>query len=119
MQSDFGHDFRSGADCKSNRCPLCQFKSKLSAMIGFNAAEAEHTWNKKVGQIADLCFDAVWAIHRTRREGFTEAHDNVANAWDAANNLTTLYAALDELRETFGVPPLGEPVPEGEELENE
>jgi hypothetical protein len=61
----------------------------------------------------------VWAIHRTRREGFTEAHDDVANAWDAANNLTTLYAALDELRETFGVPPLGEPVPEGEELENE
>ena len=119
MDSQYGHDFRSGETCKSKRCPLCQFKSRLAGMLEFCKDEPEHTWNKKVGSLADLLFDAVWAIHRTRREGFTKDHDEVANSWEAANNLATLYVALDKLREGFGVPLVGSYVPEGEELADE
>lgn len=99
---DFGHRWADG-DCARELCPYCEFKSALMDEFRTAAEKPEHTWNKATGAITDKLFDAVWALHRLRREGFTDEHDMIANEQEAAERLVEVYRALDGYRERYGI----------------
>jgi hypothetical protein len=63
----------------------------------------EHVWNKVVGDLQDRLYDAVWALHRVRRTGFTTEHDLIANEQEAAEKLVSVFHALDGFRDQFGI----------------
>jgi hypothetical protein len=63
----------------------------------------EHAWNKAVGELSDRLFDAVWALNRSRRCGFTDKWDTIANEQEAAEKLVSVWKVLDEFREQFGI----------------
>jgi len=50
------------------------------------------------GDLADQMFDALYALHRSRRERFTDRHDEIANAWESATRLVEVYEGLRQLR---------------------
>jgi hypothetical protein len=99
---DFGHRWRDG-ECSSNPCPWCEFKSRLCDEIAEARDKPEHVWNKVVGDLQDRLFDAVWALHRVRREGFTTEHDLIANEFEAGERLVSVFHALDGFRSQFGI----------------
>jgi hypothetical protein len=99
---DFGHRWADG-ECDSKPCPWCEFKSSLMDEISSARDKPEHVWNKVVGDLQDRLYDAVWALHRVRREGFTTEHDLIANEQEAAERLVSVFHALDGFRCQFGI----------------
>jgi hypothetical protein len=95
---DFGHDFTKCDNGDGTICPMCQFKARLSTLIQRAADGHERYWDDLQGSLVDRMFDATWALHRTRRERFTDEHDEIANSWDAASMIMQLFVALNELR---------------------
>ncbi len=101
---DFGHDF-TRCDDGGALCPTCQFKSRLSALIQRAAEGYERYWDDLQGELVDRLHEVIWALHRTRRERFTDEHDDIANGWEAANKLVQVFVALHELRDTVMADP--------------
>ena len=99
---DFGHRWADGA-CSNEPCPWCEFKSELMDELIKARNAPEHVWNKVTGELTDRLYDAVYALYRLRREGFTDEHDMIANHQDAAERLVSVYHALDGLREAYGI----------------
>ena len=99
---DFGHRWADG-QCESKPCPWCEFKSQLCEEIEMARDKPEHVWNKVVGELQDRLYDAVWALHRVRRTGFTTEHDPIANEFEAAEKLVSVFHALDGFRDQFGI----------------
>lgn len=95
----FGHDYTRCGDDAGQLCPTCQFKQRLSEFLQRAADGHERWWDDVQGGLVDRLFDAIWALHRTRRERFTDEHADIANSWEAANKLVQVFVALDELRE--------------------
>lgn len=95
---DFGHDYTKCDGGDGHVCPACQFKARLSELIQRAADGHERHWDDVQGSLVDRMFDATWALHRTRRERFTDEHDEIANSWEAANMLVQLFIALNDLR---------------------
>lgn len=99
---DFGHRWRDG-ECAHRMCPYCQFISELCDVIEEANDKPEHVWNKALGELQDRLFDAVWAIHRTRRTGFAQQPDPIANEFEAASKLVAVFKVLDDFREKCGI----------------
>ena len=79
-------------------CPRCEFRARLAAHIE-NAAEADESeWDEFQGSLIDKMFDATYALHRTRRELFTDEHDEIGNSWEAATRLIELSEIVGRLR---------------------
>jgi hypothetical protein len=97
---DFGHDYTKCDDGDGAVCPMCQFKARLSTLIERAAEGHERYWDDFQGELVDRLHDVIWALHRTRRERFTDEHDDIANGWEAANKLVQMFVALHELRDT-------------------
>ena len=85
-------------DGEQSKCPTCRFRNRLAQEIEGAAECRERHWDDLQGNLVDLMFEASWALHRSRRERFTSAHDDVANAWEAATKLVELFSLLDDLR---------------------
>jgi hypothetical protein len=96
--ADFGHDYRRCDDGDETICPMCQFKARLSTLFQRAGEGHERGWDDVAGGLVDRLFDAIWALHRTRRERFTDEHDMIANSWEAANKLVQVFIALEHLR---------------------
>lgn len=92
--SDGGHEHDDG-----QLCPVCEFKSRLAVLIQRTADGHERHWDDLQGGLVDCMFDAMWALRRTRRERFTDEHDEIANAWEAAARLVQLAVLLSDLRD--------------------
>ena len=99
---DFGHHWLDG-ECSSELCPWCEFKTELMDEIRKARDKPEHVWNKVVGDLQDRLYDAVWALHRVRRTGFTTEHDLIANEQEAAEKLVSVFHALDGFRDQFEI----------------
>jgi hypothetical protein len=98
MGVDSGHDYRQCDNGDGKVCPECQFKQRLCDLIARAAQGSERKWDAVQGRLVDRMFDATYALHRTRRERFTDEHDEIANSWEAANMLVQLFAMLNDLR---------------------
>jgi len=96
VASDPDEPHHDGEDCEM--CPTCEFRERLNALICRASDGSEKVWNACQGDLADQMFDAVYALHRSRRERFTDRHDEIANAWEAATRLVELYEGLRRLR---------------------
>jgi hypothetical protein len=79
-------------------CPIGEFRQRLHALICRAGDGSEKAWNQCQGELVDYMFDAIHALHRVRRERFTDAHDEIANAWEAATRLVEVDQALRRLR---------------------
>ncbi len=88
-----GHDHDDG-----QMCPECEFRSRLADLIQRAADGHERHWDDLQGGLVDCMFDAMWALRRTRREKFTDEHDEIANSWDSATRLVELLERLRRLR---------------------
>jgi hypothetical protein len=100
---DFGHPWAEG-ECSATPCRFCRFKNELRELVRDASDKPEHVWHKVVGGLSDRLFDAVWALHRVRRSGFTDDHDMIANEHEAAQRLVDVFKVLDEFRVEFGIP---------------
>jgi hypothetical protein len=95
------HNYRQCADDDGMLCPTCEFRERLNASICRASDGSEKAWNTCQGDLADQMFDALYALHRSRRERFTDRHDEIANAWESATRLVevpTPQAASDGRR---------------------
>ena len=92
------HNYRQCADDDGMLCPTCEFRERLNALICQASDGSEKAWNACQGDLADQMFDAVYALHRSRRERFTNRHDEIANAWESATRLVEVYEGLRRLR---------------------
>jgi hypothetical protein len=99
---DFEHD------CEDERCPFCELADGLEEIIHEASKQPEHVWNKVVGGLSDRLFDAVWAINRTRRTGFTDEWDPIANEHEAAAKLVQVFHLLEGFRDQLGIDLRGE-----------
>lgn len=99
---DFGHRWADGA-CFNEPCRWCRFKSELMDELIEARNAPEHVWHKLTGELTDRLYDAVYALYRLRREGFTNEHDMIANHQEAAERLVSVYHALDGFRQQFGI----------------
>jgi hypothetical protein len=79
-------------------CPIREFRQRLHTLICRAGDGSEKAWNQCQGELVDYMFDAIHALHRVRRERFTDAHDEIANASEAANKLVVIDQALRRLR---------------------
>lgn len=105
---DFRNHWTAG-DCADTSCRFCRFKTELSLLLEVARDKPEHAWHKLVGELSDRLFEAVWALHRSRRSGFTDDHDAIPNEHEAAERLVYVFTVLDEFRVEFGIPAAGEP----------
>jgi len=112
--SDNGHDHDEG-----HLCPACEFKSRLAVLIQRMADGHERHWDDLQGSLVDCMFDAMWALRRTRRERFTDEHDEIANSWDAATRLVELAVRLSNLRDRVMTDPSLEDDDEADEYSTE
>jgi hypothetical protein len=95
------HGFRDCApddDDDGAVCPLCAFKAALAEFLETAAAGHEGHWDAAVGGLVDQMHNATAALHRLRRERFTDEHDDIANAHEAAECLATILIDVDRLR---------------------
>lgn len=103
----FAHDDDSHND--GERCPMCEFKSRLADLLEQSAEERDpKAWDDVQGALVDHMAHAMAALHRLYRERFTDEHEEIANGWEAAENLVQLYAGLSNLhRVVMADPSLG------------
>jgi hypothetical protein len=106
---DSGHDYRQCDNGDGQVCPECRFKQRLCQLIDRAAKGRERRWDAVQGGLVDRMFDATYALHRTRRERFTDEHDVIANSWESANMLVQLFVMLNDLRvQVMNDPKLGD-----------
>ena len=92
------HDYGRCDSGDARLCPRCEFRARLAAHID-SAAEAEESeWDEFQGSLIDKMFDAIYALHRTRRELFTDEHNEIANSWEAATRMIEVSEIVGRLR---------------------
>lgn len=79
-------------------CLLCAFKVALTDFLETAAEARERQWDEVVGGLVYQMHNATAALHRLRRERFTDEHDEIANAREAAHCLATLLIDIEHLR---------------------
>lgn len=79
-------------------CTRCEFRARLAAHVEHAAEAEESEWDEFQGALVDKMFDAIYALHRTRRERFTAEHAAIANSWEAAARLIELSEIVGRLR---------------------
>ncbi len=85
-----GHDDHH--TCTDDVCPGCV--DAVQAAIEFDNGDGDRDWDRGFGDLIDHMHDAVAALHRLRRERWTDKHNDIANSWEAAEKLVQIAAAV-------------------------
>jgi len=93
------HTYRECATSDGKLCARCEFRERLTAHVDRMAEARESKWDAFQGEFVDTMHDAIYALHRARRERFTDKHDEIANAWEAATRLIELFENVGRLRQ--------------------
>ncbi len=70
--------------------------SALQAVIDVDSGDSEVDFEWAFGVLMDDLHDAVSALHRVRRERWTDRHDQIANSQEAADKLVRIRNAINE-----------------------
>jgi hypothetical protein len=78
--------------CTDAVCPGCI--EAVQAAIEFDNDDGDQDWDSGFGDLIDDLHDALAALHRLRREKWTDKHNDIANSWEAATKLVQIAAAV-------------------------
>jgi hypothetical protein len=92
-------------------CPGCI--AALQAAIEIDLNDGEEEFDDGFGDLLDDLHDALAAIHRRRREAYTDKHDMIANSWEFATTLVRIASAV-RLAVARGREAMQEPGDDGE-----
>ncbi len=88
-----GHDHDGG-----ELCPTCQFRQALADLFQGSAEDGPKQWHYATGDLTNLMHNALWALNRLQAESFTDEHDLIDNAGEAARSLVDLANEIEHLR---------------------
>lgn len=80
--------------------------SAIGAILDLDIEDGEEAFDSGFGDMIDSMHNALAAIHRARREQFTDKHDEIANTHEAATELwrvvDAIHRTIDRGRELLG-----------------
>ena len=66
----------------------------MQAALEYDIQDGGKDFDRGFGDLLDDMHNALAAIHRVRRERFTNKHDEIANSWEAATKLVQIATAV-------------------------